>query len=177
MNWKCVFFICLLSKCCILTIYIEMETGACLRFFTFFRDSQYRTKNVALSMASQTVAARKLYIHFITFSTFYFQSCDTSRKLQSPGATWNQRRLYLQRWKTQRSEVSGLGCALLNSCEEVVWQTGTHRRSGIRHLFIMRSLLLLRREILAVPGRLWFLHLTLFHKHVFPKNEIIVSSM
>lgn len=42
---------------------------------------------------------------------------------------------------------------MLNYCEEVVWQRGAHRRSGIRHLFIIRSLLLFCREILVAAGR------------------------
>ncbi len=51
--------------------------------------------------------------------------------------------------------VSGLNSALLNYCEEVVWLRRTHRRSGIRHLFIIRGLLLFCTEILVVAGRLW----------------------
>lgn len=47
---------------------------------------------------------------------------------------------------------SGL-TALLNYCEEVVWQRRTRRRSEIRHLFVVRSLFLFCGENLALAER------------------------
>lgn len=141
---------------------------------------------------AKSISSSKNLEHSVSGSTefpvhlkSYFQGCDTGRKqCQLPlkivtrdasGPLSILRHLLdgchlkLQRCKAERPEVSGLDSDLLNYCEEVVWQRGTRRRSGIRHLFIIRRLLLSCSLWSTDPPK----HLTLFQKQLHPDDGIM----
>lgn len=137
---------------------VSATPATCKSSQMFPLENRTTTGSVSRGMLNMQAESSETLFHF----QIYFPGWDTGRKeflllerLLVYTEMLDGGYLELQRWVFQKSEISGLESTLLKSCEEVVWQRRTHKRPGIRHLFIVRNLLLVCKESMSEASSLW----------------------